>query len=88
MKAATKSRTLRELEANSLREALEQQNVTPDDFPELSFWRILDDYVHQGYGCSGSILIPKLDRILRFQLCMRETGDASAVLVTHPLSTV
>lgn len=83
MKAATKSRTLRELEANSVREVLQQQDVTPDEFPELSFWRILEDYVYQGYGCSGSMLIPKLDRILRFQLCVRETGDASAVLLQH-----
>lgn len=81
MGVGIKSRTLRELDAKGLREALEEKDVTPDNFPELSsFWKILDDYVNHGYGCSGNIKIPKLHRVLRYQLCVRETSESSAML--------
>lgn len=80
MGAGIKSRTLRELDAEGLREALEEKEVTPDNFPELSFWKILEDYVNQGYGCSGNILIPKIQRVLRFQLCVWESGESAAML--------
>lgn len=81
MGEGTKSKTLRELEAKSVKEFLEEEGVTPDNSPELSsFWRILEAFVNQAYGCSGNIEIPRLHRLLRYQLCVRETSESSAVL--------
>lgn len=78
MGEGTKSKTLRELEAKSVKEFLEEEGVNS---PELSsFWRILEAFVNQGYGCSGNIKIPGQHRLLRYQLCVRETSESTAVL--------
>lgn len=81
MGAGAKSRVLRDLDARGIREALVAKDVTPANFPELeAFWKILDDYVNLGHGASGVIKIPKLHRVLRYQLCLRDTSESSAML--------
>lgn len=84
-----KSKTLRELEAKGLEEALQKVDVTPSNFPEMeAFWKLMSDYVNHGYGSSGVIKIPKIHRALRYQLCVRDTNESSAVLqYTGPKST-
>ena len=81
MGVGVKSKTLRGLDAEGLRQSLVEKDVTPENFPELSsFWKILDEYVDHGYGASGDIKIPKLNRVLRYKLCVRETSESSAML--------
>lgn len=76
-----KSKPLRDVEARGLREALEKLDVTPVNFPEMeAFWKLTDDYVNHGYGASGVIKLPKIHRALRYQLCVRESTESSAVL--------
>lgn len=77
MGEGTKSKTLRELEAKSVKEFLEEEGVSPE---LSSFRQILEAFVNQGYGCSGNIKIPGLHRLLRYQLCVRETSESTAVL--------
>jgi len=81
-KVGVKNETLREFDAKTIKQALTDNGVTPDNFPEMeAFWKLLDDdYVKRGYGSTGHISIPRIHRKLLYKLTTRENTESTAML--------
>ena len=76
-----KSQTLRKLDADGIRERLEETDLTSTLFPELkTFENNLKEFVDHGHGSSGRVPLPRIHRVLEYRLTTRPNLESSAIL--------
>lgn len=70
----------REEEVNEIKRQLNELALDESIYGITEFYEITEDYINKGYGASGSIKLPELNRTLYYILPLRKTTTSTVCL--------